>query len=456
MTTYRPNLFSQVIDDVKNRLIESTKKFEAAYPGIPEGRQPVHTVYGGAHLFTADTAKKLGKTALTSLQDYAPDPVTFATALGVNEQECRSDFWAKIYARVISKLNREPVEDFRIDFEDGYGHRPDDEEDGHAASAAREVAIGIKSKTLPPFMGIRVKALNRETFNRSVRTLDIFLNTLCNESENHIPKNFVITLPKTIVPAQTKALADLLALAEQKRGLASGTFKIEIMVEMPQIIIDDTGRIPMRAIVDAGQGRCIGAHFGTYDYTAGCQITAAFQSMDNRVCDFAKHILQVSLASTPVTISDGATNIMPVGPHRAKNGTNLTEKQRAENIVVVQRAWQLSYKNIRHSLETGYYQGWDLHPAQLPIRYAAMHSFFLESFDSVSARLRGFIDQAAKATLLGDVFDDAATGQGLLNFFLRGISCGAITETEALTTGLTLDELRSRSFFKILQNRNIV
>jgi len=178
--------------------------------------------------------------------------------------------------------------------------------------------------------------------------------------------------------------------------------------------------------------------------------------MANPVCDFAKHVLQVSLATTEVMISDGATNVMPVGPHRAAKGTVLTKQQADENREVVYRAWQLSYKHIRHSLETGYYQGWDLHPAQLPVRYAAMYAFFLESFDSVSQRLKGFVEKAAKATLLGDVFDDAATGQGLLNFFLRGISCGAITEAEALRTGLTLDEIRSRSFLKILQNRKIV
>jgi hypothetical protein len=180
----------------------------------------------------------------------------------------------------------------------------------------------------------------------------------------------------------------------------------------------------------------VGAHFGTYDYTAGCGITAAHQTMANPVCDFAKHMMQVSLAGTPILLSDGATNIMPVGTPD-----------------VVHRAWRLSYSHIRHSLETGYYQGWDLHPAQLPVRYAAVYAFFLEGLEPASQRLKAFVEKAAKATLLGDVFDDAATGQGLLNFFLRGIACGAITEDEARATGLTLDEIRGRSFLKILDGR---
>jgi hypothetical protein len=228
------------------------------------------------------------------------------------------------------------------------------------------------------------------------------------------------------------------------------------MVEMTQAIIDATGQVPLRSFVEAGKGRCVGAHFGTYDYTAGCGITATYQYMANPVCDFAKHVMQVSLAGTPIMLSDGATNIMPVGPHRAPAGGALSAAQKAENEQVVHRAWKLSFDHILHSLETGYYQGWDLHPAQLPIRYAAVYSFFLESLEPASQRLKAFVEKAAKATLLGDVFDDAATGQGLLNYFLRGIACGAITEDEARATGLTIEEIRGRSFMKIVQGRTKV
>src|SRR6202035_1458424 len=104
----------------------------------------------------------------------------------------------------------------------------------------------------------------------------------------------------------------------------------------------------------------------------------------------------------------------------------------------------------RHSLVNGFYQGWDLHPGQLPSRYGTVYAFFLRSLPATSERLKNFISKAAQATLHGDTFDDAATGQGLLNFFLRGVNCGALTEQEALATGLTIDELRSRSFLKIL------
>lgn len=145
------------------------------------------------------------------------------------------------------------------------------------------------------------------------------------------------------------------------------------MLETPQSVIGFDGVSPLRSFVAATKGRCRGVHFGTYDYTAGCNITATYQAMDNPVCDFAKHVMQVTLAGTPVMLSDGATNVMPVPPHR---GENLSASQISENRESVYRVWRLSYGHIRHSLETGYYQGWDLHPAQLPIRYAAVYAFF--------------------------------------------------------------------------------
>jgi hypothetical protein len=225
------------------------------------------------------------------------------------------------------------------------------------------------------------------------------------------------------------------------------------MIETPQAIINQRGQVALGSLVDAAEGRCQSVHFGVYDYTASCSITAAYQTMAHPSCDFARQMMSVSLAGTGVHLSDGATNILPVGPHRAADGEELTADQVRENRDAVHAAWRLGFNDNMHSLQTGFYQGWDLHPAQLVTRYAAVYSFFLGSLTSASDRLKVFVEKAALASLFGDVFDDAATGQGLLNFFLRGIACGAIRESEALATGLTLDELRSRSFLKILQNR---
>jgi len=467
--------------DTLARLREANADFARRFPGESGRRQPVHTVYGGAQLFKRESARRLGGLGLKALEQNAPDFFEFARAMGLpgaetlpaaepevralrarleaDPQAVRREHRAAwlaftVYARVVAKLRQEPVEDFRIDFEDGYGNRPDAEEDGHAAAAALEVADGMASGELPPFIGIRIKPFNEELRARSFRTLDIFLTTLAGKTGGRLPENFVVTLPKITHPAQVAALADMFDLLEPRLKLAAGSLKMELMVETTQSIFDPRGAVALPALVEAARGRCIAAHFGTYDYTAGCNITAAHQYMTHPVCDFAKHIMQVTLAGTGVWLSDGATNIMPVPVHRPDASGALTPVQIEENKRAVHRAWKLHYDHIQHSLIGGFYQGWDLHPAQLPTRYAAVFAFFLDGLEAASERLWNFVAKAAQATLVGDVFDDAATGQGLLNYFLRAINCGALTEEEALPLmGLTLNELRTRSFVRILASR---
>lgn len=449
----KSSLSNATLASLRKDLKQANAAFATHFPGAPFQRQPVHTVYGGAQIFSATTARKMSDVALRMVADYASTASGLAQALALPGGNQNKSLWKIVHERMLEKLRREAVEDFRIDFEDGYGTRPDAEEDGHAAKAAQEVATGMQQKSLPPFIGIRIKPLSDECLLRSLRTLDIFLSTLFAATGNKLPDNFVVTLPKITHTGQSVALVRALSEIEKAHKIADGTLKIELMVETTQSILDHNGRCPLREFVAAAEGRCIAAHFGTYDYTAGCDITAAQQTMMNPVCDFAKHMMKVALAGLPVMLSDGATNIMPVGPHRAIEGGVLDPEQVSENEMIVRRAWQLSYAHITHALATGFYQGWDLHPGQLPVRYAAVYAFFLESLEASTQRLKAFVDKAAKATLLGDVFDDAATGQGLLNFFLRGMSCGAISEEEALATGLSIAEFHSRSFKSILDGR---
>jgi hypothetical protein len=445
-TSLEANEIARIISE----LSEANKRFMRRYPGESNRRQAVHTVYGGANLFKADSPRKLGEVALHALKEYAPDAATLADTLGMKVDR---ELAQKIYDRIAGKLQREPVEDFRLDFEDGYGNRPDAEEDGHAGSSALEVARGMQEETLPPFIGIRIKPLNEDLRTRSVRTLDIFTTSLVSKNSGKLPDNFVITVPKVQLPEQVRAAVRLFELLEKKTGLPPGSLKIELMIETPQSIINERGEIALRSLVDAAEGRCGSVHFGVYDYTASSGITATYQTMGHPACDFARQMMLVSLAGTGIQLSDGATNILPVGPHRATPDRPLNADQQRQNREAVHQAWRLAFEDNLHSLRTGFYQGWDLHPAQLVARYGALYLFFLEGLSSAANRLKAFVEKAALASLFGDVFDDAATGQGLLNFFLRGLACGAITESEALATGLTLEELRSRSFLKILQDR---
>ena len=286
-------LSQESMQKITGALQSSFAAFAARYPGESARRQPVHTVYGGAHLFKSDTAPRLGALSLRSFETYAPDAQTFARVLDLPDNLAET-----IYERVLEKIRREPVEDFRIDFEDGYGTRPDAEEDGHAESAAREVAKGLEAGTLPPFLGIRIKTFSEELHARSIRTLDLFLTALVEATGGRMPENFVVTLPKIVSNAQVSALADIFDLLEPKLNLPKDSLKMEMMIETTQSIIGANGEAAMPQMLDAARGRCTAAHFGTYDYTASCSITAAYQDMLHPACDFARNMMQVAFGGT--------------------------------------------------------------------------------------------------------------------------------------------------------------
>jgi citrate lyase beta subunit len=433
-------------------LAEANARTSALYPGERSTRQPVHTVYGGAQLYRAETTQRLGESARRAMATYARDPAEFARGVGLAVPAGISREWLEgtLYERVRSKLETQAVEDFRIDFEDGFGARPDAEEDEHAARAARELARAVSENRAPPFVGIRIKSLGEEWKARALRTLELFLATLLEATGGALPAHFVVTLPKVTVPEQPRLLVRSFQVLERRHRLPPGSLRAELMVETTQSLIGPDGRLALPELVRACDGRCVGAHLGTYDFTAACNVTAAYQSMLHPMCDLAKGLMVLSLAGTGVFLSDGATHVMPVGQHR---GDDLTPQQIEENRAGVRAAWQLSYRSIRHSLEGGFYQGWDLHPAQLPVRYAACFAFFLEGLGPAAERLRHFLDKLAQATLVGDVFDDAATGQGLLNYFIRALNAGAIGADEIAQTGLTIEEFGLRSFAKILEAR---
>jgi citrate lyase beta subunit len=454
--------------------------FQKIFPGsIPEG-QPIHTYYEPAHLFRADFAARSREAALASLDEFAPDFASFAKAIGLPGAEAlplsqksvaelsdaieadpermrgenpAASFAHTVYSRMREKLQHEPIEDLRIDFEDGYGNRPDEEEDLDAAFAASEFARALNSDPRWPTTGIRIKSFSNDLCARSLRTLDIFVTELAAKAHGKIPKHFFITLPKIYAVDEVAALAEACSQIEAQLGFTPGTLRIELMAETAASIFNERGEVNLLPLVGAAAGRCSGVHFGTYDYTAGRNLTAPDQHMLHFACDFAREVMQVALAGSGVWLSDGGTNVLPIPPHRlAQEEGTLTERQISENRTVVYKAWKLHFDHVRHSLRNGYYQGWDLHPAQLPTRYAAAISVFLENLDETARRLRGFIDKTSHQSK--DVADDAATGQGLLNHFRRAIRCGAVTLDEAqILTGLSRSELQTGSFAQILASR---
>jgi citrate lyase beta subunit len=398
-------------------LAEADRDLARLYPGERPGRQPVHTVYVPADKFRPDLAADWGRQALKALEAWAPDAAQFRSAMGVP-----AALAAEVRSRVLAKLIAEPIEDLRLDFEDGYhpgaivksspedgGGRPRDPEaaeDADARSAAAALADAVAAGSAPPFTGLRCKSLEPATRRRAIRTLDLFLASLL--SRGPLPPGFVVTLPKVTSADQVTAMAHLCDRLEQAHALSPGQLAFEVQVETPQAILGADGTAVIARCVHAGGGRLTGLHYGTYDYSASLGITAAYQSMEHPAADHARAVMQVAAAGTGVRLSDGSSNVLPEGSR--------------DEVVA---AWQLHSALVRRSLERGFYQGWDLHPAQLASRYAATYAFFRGDLAVTCTRLRSYLGSARPGLL-----EEPATARALAGYLTRGLDCGAVSQHE--------------------------
>ncbi|MER7564740.1 aldolase [Streptomyces sp. NPDC097941] len=408
------SLAGAVSEEISASLAPVDAELERRYPGDPGTRQPVHTVYVPADAFTADTVRSWGDKALAALDEHAPDAASLAAVLGLSEELAEP-----VHARVRAKLEHEPIEDLRVDFEDGYGPRPDAEEDETAARAARLIAEAYENGTAAPYMGIRMKCMEAAVRDRGIRTLDVFLTGLM--AAGGLPEGLVLTLPKVTYAEQVSAFARLLEAFEKAHGLDSGRLGFEIQIETSQSILATDGTATVARMIQAAEGRATGLHYGTFDYSACLGVSAAHQASDHPAADHAKAVMQVAAAGTGVRVSDGSTNVLPVGP---------TAK--------VHDAWRLHYGLTRRALARAYYQGWDMHPGHLPTRYAAVFAFYREGFEQAAGRLARYAGR-----LGGDVMDEPATAKALSGYLLRGLDCGALDIGEvARLTGLTRADLQ--------------
>jgi citrate lyase beta subunit len=379
--------------EIDTRLALVDARLRERYPGAPHTRQPVHTLYVPADLFGRGVLREYSRMVLALVREHGPLPFSF-----------------EVSERVLAKLATEPVEDLRLDFEDGYGVRDDDEEDGHARAVATAVANGERTA----FVGLRCKSLEGPTRRRAIRTLDVFLDAL-----GPPPSGFVITLPKVSDPAQVEAMVLLCGRLEKAYGLADRTLRFEVQIETPQAIVGPDGTATVARLITAAEGRCLGLHYGTYDYSASLGIAAQYQSLEHPVADHAKAVLQVAAAGTGVRVVDGSTNVIPVGS---------TSDVRA--------AWDLHARLVRRSLERGFYQGWDLNPAQLPTRYGATYTFYREAAPSATERLGRYLSRRSAGIL-----DEPATARAMAGFLLRGLDCGALDADEVHFDRSTLESL---------------
>ncbi|MEH0542134.1 aldolase/citrate lyase family protein [Streptomyces sp. B21-105] len=413
--TVATSLAGAVSEKISASLAPVDAELDRRYPGDPGTRQPVHTVYVPGDVFDGGTIRSWGDQALTALDEHAPDAASFAACLGLSD-----DLAEPVYARVRAKLEREPVEDLRIDFEDGYGPRPDAEEDEAAARAARLIARAYAEGAAAPYMGIRMKCMEAAVRDRGIRTLDVFLTGLADAGG--LPDGLVLTLPKVTYPKQVTAMVRLLEAFEEARGLTPGRLGFEIQIETSQSILATDGTATVARMIQAAEGRATGLHYGTFDYSACLGVSAAHQASDHPAADHAKAVMQVAAAGTGVRVSDGSTNVLPVGP-----------------TAQVHDAWRLHYGLTRRALSRAYYQGWDMHPGHLPTRYAAVFAFYREGFVQAAERLSRYAGRAG-----GDVMDEPATAKALSGYLLRGLDCGALDPAEVSeATGLTRQALEA-------------
>jgi citrate lyase beta subunit len=384
------------LDDLNARVEEARAEHEREYPGEPAERQPVHTVYVPADRFTATAAADLGAEARRLLDAHAADPAVMTSAFGVEQSLAET-----VRERVVAKLSREPIEDLRIDFEDGYGVRDDEEEDAHVAAAVEEVARAYEERWLPYYWGLRVRSFADGGHARSMRTLDGFLTGLA-ERLGKLPGGFVVTFPKVVTAEHVKIFAEFLSRFEDEIGLPANMLRFEVQIETPESV---TG---LPAIVEAAGSRLRAAHFGVYDYTAALGLPPSEQRLDHPSCEYARHIMQVTLAGTGVRLSDGSTNIVPASDETAD----------------VHRAWRRHSALVRYSLLHGYHQGWDLHAAHLASRFATVFGFHLNGLDDAVARVRAWNEGTGGGP--GGVLEEPATIKALTARLRRAVDCGAV------------------------------
>ena len=383
---------------------------------MTKARQPLQTLYVPADRVTSGTVREFGAEALRLLETHAADAEAFVDAFGVPAGVAE-----RARDRTIVKLERRPVEDLRIDFEDGYGTYDDDEEDRHAAGSARAVLQARGDPTAPPSFGLRVKSFHDEALERrSRRTLERFVSTLADAGG--APDGFVVTFPKVTDPAQVAAFADALGGLESDQGLVGGSLRFEVQVETPRSVIGADGAAAAPRILEAGGGRISALHLGVFDYTASLGLMPWEQRLDHPANDFARQVLQVALAGTGVWVSDGSSNVVPT--------SDRTDDVRA--------AWRLHADHVRHSLSNGFTQGWDLHPAHLASRYAAVYGWLLPHLGEATERVRAW----RGGTSVDGVVDEPATVTSLLRYLRFAVASGAVEEDEVLAaTALGRSEL---------------
>ncbi len=398
-----------ITDEARARIEELLAPVDADlgrwFPGDRAEPQPVHTVYVSAADVDVDTPRRWGTAAL----ELESNASAVAELAGDEVREI-----------VRTRLAANPIEDLRIDLEDGYGWRGDEREDADARRTGQTLARWAADRPhAPRSAGVRAKGLGAYERARGIRTLELVL-----DGAGGVPSGFVVTVPKLRDVRQVDAITVLCEEFERAHGLTEATVRVELQIEIPQAVLGPDGRATLAQAIHRGGRRIWGLHYGTYDYSAACGIVSAQQSLEHPVADHAKAVMQVAAAQTGVWISDGSTQVMPTGEPEQ-----------------VDAALRRHHRLVTRSLERGFYQGWDMHPGHLVTRWLAVVGFYRSAMPAAASRLQAYFERRS-----GDVVDEPATAMSLALVIRRGLAAAAftvdeVTRTAPLCTPARLDEL---------------
>ncbi|MBX3169678.1 MAG: hypothetical protein KF760_19905 [Candidatus Eremiobacteraeota bacterium] len=348
-----------------------------------QGWQPAYVLYGGAQLFSAETHDKMLGLARRWLKEYA----------WLNDTTKKR----------VEKRLAQPLDDLRIDFEDGYGRRPDEEEDAHAL----KVAQALPQVHEPRRCGIRIKPVTRRFAARGLRTLEIALQNL-----TVWPRGFCVTLPKLEEPAQVRFVIQELERIEKGRP----PLPLELMIESP------AGLRRVHELVQAAGERGRGVHFGPFDFLASCGI--GHGDLLHPVNRQARAQLLLAVSGTGLELADGPTTLLPLPPHKQPAGPQIAENQKS-----VRLAWEFHRDQVLATREQGYFQSWLLHPAQLVSHTAALLQENEKALPGALERLTAYWRGRGQARASGGDFDDRATARQWTRIVAQAVELGLMDES---------------------------
>ena len=321
------------------RLESTDQLLETRFPGDDGRRQPVHTVYVPADRYHPDLPAQWGAAAAACVEARRDRGGLAAPPGWIDGSPPRSPLAS------CAKLAAEPIEDLRLDFEDGYGPRPDDEEDarrrGDGEPLADAAPPGPRRRCRPAVQVLRgADPPPRATHPRPVPRHPARRPAAC-------PTGWSSRCPRSARSSQVAGHGRRSAGGSRRRRTPRRSLRFEIQVETPQLIIGADGTRPVAA---ADPRRWRAGHRPALRHLRLQRLAAASprptRPCDHPAADFAKQV-----------DAGGRRR------HRGAPVRRLHQRAAGRRPAQVHAAWRLHAGLVRRALERGFYQGWDLHPA---------------------------------------------------------------------------------------------